>query len=286
MVRKPPGPERVVMLAALYPIPAAAGRGKCILDLPFLVPCIQTERRLMVPSHLLETRRPLLLIKEYLVTHRPALFQMVVVACVLFAASLSAQIANITFEQPPTSQEIHPRFLTSTGNGEVWFSDHAVITDRYIGRVGVSGTVTKFPFPCPGCTAGTEAVSFQSMNIGVGVNIWIPVFRAQVAGTVPIESSIARLTPSGTYTLFPLSNPAAFASSGFGHSAITRGPDGNYWFTENNANAIGRITLAGAPSFRCRTLTARPRTLSPDRTELSGSRRRVEAGSAVSPPPA
>jgi YD repeat-containing protein len=164
----------------------------------------------------------------------------------LFTASTaSAQIANITFRQPVTSEPIHPRFVLSSGDGTVYYSDHAVITDRFIARLERNGAVTKFPYPCAACTAGTEAVAFLSMTFGPDGNIWVPVQRGRAADTTPLESAIVRITPSGVHTIFPLSNPAAFFPSGFGHSAITRGPDGNLWFTENNANRIGRITPAG-----------------------------------------
>src|SRR2546430_17224996 len=43
-------------------------------------------------------------------------------------------------------------------------------------------------------------------------------------------------------TEFPIATPAS------GATAITRGADGNLWFTEFNADRIGRITTAGAVS--------------------------------------
>src|SRR2546430_9920188 len=43
-------------------------------------------------------------------------------------------------------------------------------------------------------------------------------------------------------TEFPIPTPAS------GATAITRGADGNLWFTEFNADRIGRITTAGAAS--------------------------------------
>ncbi len=209
---------------------------------------------------------------------------------ILLAASASAQIANITFTEPQTSEPIHTRFLASSGNGEVWFSDHRVITDRYIGRLDPDGTVNKFPYPCPNCTAGTEAVSFLTMTIGPDGNVWVPVFRGRVADTAPLESAIVRITPAGAHTVFPLSNAAAFASSGgFGHSDITAGPDGNLWFTENNANRIGRITPTGAiTEFDLPNPTSAPTHIiaGPDGalwfTELRGSRiGRITTGGAI-----
>jgi streptogramin lyase len=53
------------------------------------------------------------------------------------------------------------------------------------------------------------------------------------------DNLIARVTPSGTMTAFPL--PTSNAEP----YGITAGPDGNLWFTEINANQIGRITTSG-----------------------------------------
>jgi virginiamycin B lyase len=46
---------------------------------------------------------------------------------------------------------------------------------------------------------------------------------------------IARITPAGALTEFPVPPPDVF---------ITAGPDGNLWFLENDGH-VGRITLAG-----------------------------------------
>lgn len=52
-------------------------------------------------------------------------------------------------------------------------------------------------------------------------------------------NSIARVTPTGTVTEFPIPTPNAQPLG------ITEGNDGAIWFTENNAAKIGRITTAG-----------------------------------------
>jgi virginiamycin B lyase len=63
-------------------------------------------------------------------------------------------------------------------------------------------------------------------------------------------NTIGRITPAGDTTEFAIPSdiavftiPASIAlASSFG---ITTGPDGNLWFTENNANTIGQITPGG-----------------------------------------
>jgi streptogramin lyase len=100
-------------------------------------------------------------------------------------------------------------------------------------RVGAI-TINEFTVP----SAASFPVGITSGSDG---NLWF------------IESNvnnIGRITPAGGTTEFPIPSsipvitvPASIAlASSFG---ITTGPDGNLWFTENNANNIGQITPAG-----------------------------------------
>jgi virginiamycin B lyase len=50
-------------------------------------------------------------------------------------------------------------------------------------------------------------------------------------------------TPTPTIAEFAL--PTACGATGCAPAGITRGPDGNLWFTEQGGNHIGRITPAG-----------------------------------------
>jgi hypothetical protein len=52
---------------------------------------------------------------------------------------------------------------------------------------------------------------------------------------------IARITPTGTVTEFPVLPSGA----GSQPTSIVAGPDGNMWFTEANASRVGRITTSG-----------------------------------------
>jgi streptogramin lyase len=53
------------------------------------------------------------------------------------------------------------------------------------------------------------------------------------------DQQIARITPGGMITKFPLPAPKGEPWE------ITTGPDGNLWFTELFSNQIGRITPSG-----------------------------------------
>jgi hypothetical protein len=64
------------------------------------------------------------------------------------------------------------------------------------------------------------------------------IFRPVIDGTERLE---IRLLLSLTYTDFALPMVSVVAPDG-----VTKGPDGNVWFSENVADKIGRMTPAGA----------------------------------------
>jgi virginiamycin B lyase len=68
----------------------------------------------------------------------------------------------------------------------------------------------------------------QRITAGPDGNVWF---------TEPDLHLLARITPSGTITEFPL-------LTGIGLYDITRGPDGNMWFAEEFGR-LGRITPGG-----------------------------------------
>jgi streptogramin lyase len=85
-----------------------------------------------------------------------------------------------------------------------------------------SGAVVEYDVPTASAVPGAITPSFDG-------NLW---FTETAAGKV------ARITPSGTITEYPLGGSK-------GPSDIVRGPDGNLWFTETTGNAIGRIDTDG-----------------------------------------
>jgi virginiamycin B lyase len=85
------------------------------------------------------------------------------------------------------------------------------------------GEITQFTIPTPGSVP-------DGLTAAPDGDLWF----AERLG-----DKIGRITPSGTFTEFPLqadSQPLA----------LTVGPDGNIWFTEFESNRIGRITPSGA----------------------------------------
>ncbi len=85
-------------------------------------------------------------------------------------------------------------------------------------------TITEYPL-----NPGTVYAGF--MIRGPDNNVWFSEFLG--AG----RDAIARITPSGTITDFPVPGSSV---------RITAGSDGNIWYTRTGDGAIGKMTLTGA----------------------------------------
>lgn len=123
--------------------------------------------------------------------------------------------------------------FASGPDGNLWFTEES----NKIGRITLSGTVTRFSIPkccATGITAGPDG------------NLWFSY--APRPGSVFPENSIGRISPTGGVSLFPL--PVDRTPGG-----IAAGPDGNLWFTDQGnypssssitaPDSIGRITPSG-----------------------------------------
>jgi streptogramin lyase len=153
------------------------------------------------------------------------------------------------FPIPPVSgsnllgNEITPSAGITTGaDGNLWFA----VTDYQqcsldtcgqiigsIGRMTTAGVVTEYPLPANGAAP-------IGITAGPDGNVWFT--EIQISTLAPYSRSggkIGRITPTGAITEFSI--PTADSRP----SGITTGPDGNLWFTENQANQIASITPAG-----------------------------------------
>jgi hypothetical protein len=142
----------------------------------------------------------------------------------------------------PTTSELHG--IAAGPDGFVWFTE--LQGANKIGKINpATFAVTEFPALSTGpygITAGPSATDPNSM--------WFTEFSCSTTpgctGSSP--NKIGRIGTSGPtsgaiteYNVNPLNSRI------FG---ITSGPDGNLWFTENDANKIGRITpLGGIKEF-------------------------------------
>ena len=85
-------------------------------------------------------------------------------------------------------------------------------------------------------------------------NLWFTIDKTGQRGTFngqvlnPVVASIGRVTPAGIVTEFPIPGSIynyVASMPGDNSFAITVGSDGNLWFTEAEANKIGKITPQG-----------------------------------------
>ncbi len=142
--------------------------------------------------------------------------------------------------QFPASSNANSIFGTAAGpNADDWFTDY---NDNQVDRICQNGTLQTYNTP----TAGggpygiTEGPYPHNLRFPV-VGIWFTEAAANRIGVIPesagqdVGQACAALTP----TDFPI------PTAGAGLRDITSGPDGNLWFTEFNADQIGRITDTG-----------------------------------------
>ena len=123
--------------------------------------------------------------------------------------------------------------LAADSEGDVWYSyasNTAVRTSltsapvvNVVGEVTPSGAVHEFTLPNAGDQPGR-------LTLGSDGNIWVSVSNASR------PASLARVTPSGSVTEFPVAGATKLGWP-------TAGPDGNLWFTDGTK--IGKMTTTG-----------------------------------------
>ncbi len=126
-----------------------------------------------------------------------------------------------------------PRVITTGPDGNLWFTE---ADGHRIGRITPAGLVTMF-------SAGLGQGSPCGIAGGADGNVWF---------TEGEGNRIGRISPSGAVSVFRGPSPYVHheTSEGFWYSrcGISPGPDGNMWFTEWEADRIGRITPTGVVS--------------------------------------
>ena len=86
----------------------------------------------------------------------------------------------------------------------------------------------------PDVPAPNRLVVGQDGTLWMTASDWATGQAAMVGATA--HDAIVQMTPAGAFTVFPLPQPG---SAPYG---LATGPDGNLWFAEFYANAIGRLT--------------------------------------------
>lgn len=125
-------------------------------------------------------------------------------------------------EYPIPTAYSGPGSIVSGLDGALWF-----LEQTKVGRVTTSGVFTEYPVPPPSGRVYPGILS--ELTVGPDGNLWF---------TITSPNSIARITPAGVVTDYPLTATGVIGG-------ITTGADGNLWFTEAQQGKIGRMTPAG-----------------------------------------
>lgn len=130
------------------------------------------------------------------------------------------------FRVPTPFEGILPTAISSGPGGALWFAGSSSV----VGRIDTAGAITELHPPLRG--------EHDSAVSGPEGNLWL-TSSSPISG----KGSIDRLTPDGHLTSFAVP---------YGSRGVTVGAEGNIWFTEWAAHAIGRI-VPGSPGIEIRS---------------------------------
>jgi streptogramin lyase len=125
-----------------------------------------------------------------------------------------------------------PDAITAGPDGNVWFEDNLGGKEA-VGRIAPNGTITEFK-------NGLSTLVQDDITVGADGNLWIE--QASPDGTLP--GAIARITPAGVIAEFTQGLRTGAGKDG---DQLITGPDGNLWFNDRGAKAIGKVSLQIAP---------------------------------------
>jgi virginiamycin B lyase len=172
-----------------------------------------------------------------------------------FEALENRSVPSVTIQEFPLAAGSHPNAIHADSDGNIWFTETGGL-----GRISPSGQITDLPL---GFNIAGEFEFGKDGNIWVGggrhvreitpqgvllhdyilpsandssANMLAVGADGSIWCTEASASVIARITPDGQVTEFPIPLPAV---------EITAGPDGNFWFDPVAQHAIGRITPTG-----------------------------------------
>jgi len=116
-----------------------------------------------------------------------------------------------------------PNGITVGPNNELWFSE----PPNFVGTMTTSGVYHQLQGL--GITGDPKGIA-----MGPDGNVYVVVADA-------LAPKIVVVKPDGTPASF---SPIPIPTAGANPQEITRGPDGNMWFTELNTDTIGRVNVA------------------------------------------
>jgi streptogramin lyase len=113
-------------------------------------------------------------------------------------------------------------------DGNIWFSIPQG-SEQSIARITPAGVVST--------VVQTPGRFVNQLVDGPDGNVW-----ATSGDATGSNGEVVRVTPDGVLTAFPL---PAFDGQSALPGSLTAGPDGNFWYVDGRAGAIGRVTPAG-----------------------------------------
>ena len=143
--------------------------------------------------------------------------------------------SGVSGETAVTTPNAQPFWIAAGVDNNLYFTESAPGIDK-IGRTsGIFGTIGEVAL-----TAGSTP---QQIVRGADGNLWF--IEAGNGGSR--TGMIGRLSPS-TFTVINEFAPATATAFNSGNAGIATGLDGAMWFTEPNADRIGRVTMSGIVS--------------------------------------
>jgi streptogramin lyase len=140
-----------------------------------------------------------------------------------------------------------PDSMTLGADGNAWFVDN-LGGGRAIGRVTPAGTINEFK-------SGLGTGLLDDITVGADGNVWVEQ---------SMPGGIARITPAGVITQF---TQGLLSGAGSDGDQLVTGPDGNLWFNDRGAKAIGKVSLQIAP----KATTGAASAVTSSTAKLSGS---------------
>jgi streptogramin lyase len=141
------------------------------------------------------------------------------------ASVATAAVGDIIEFNSGLHPESSPQGIAPGPDGQLWFGNSINAHPNAVGRITATGSITEIYAP-------GEYIWTESLVRGLDGNLWV------VDGT----KAIYRLTPDGEWSKFDEGPREEFRPN-----EITRGAEGNFWFTVvgGEPRAIGRMTPEG-----------------------------------------
>lgn len=154
----------------------------------------------------------------------------------------------------PLPAGMQPWHIVTGTDGALWFTGH---NSQKVGRMTTSGALTEFPITSNNNSVGllTDIITGPDGNLWYGDGSYLDkmplscrVGITSSSGSSGQGSSGSAASTQSVPTACVLSGtPARFPTptANSKPNGMTRGPDGNLWFLEDQASKIGRLTPSG-----------------------------------------